>query len=116
MKAVIQRVKTAHVSVEGRTVGEIGKGLLVLLGIGAGDTVRDIDWMVEKIVNLRIFETPEGKLDRSVLDVDGSLLLVSQFTLYGDCKRGRRPSFSDAMDADAAPRCLSCSRREPPKG
>ena len=102
MKAVIQRVKTAHVRVEGRTVGEIGKGLLVLVGIGAGDTVRDIDWMVEKIVNLRIFETPEGKLDKSVLDADGALLLVSQFTLYGDCKKGRRPSFSDAMDADAA--------------
>ncbi len=102
MKAVIQRVKQAHVSVEGRTVGEIGKGLLVLVGIGAGDTVRDVDWMVEKIVNLRIFETPEGKLDKSLLDVDGSLLLVSQFTLYGDCKRGRRPSFSDAMDSGAA--------------
>jgi len=102
MKAVVQRVKTAHVRVEGRTVGEIGKGLLVLVGIGAGDTVRDIDWMVEKLVNLRIFETPEGKLDKSVLDADGALLLVSQFTLYGDCRRGRRPSFSDAMDADAA--------------
>ena len=102
MRAVIQRVKEAHVSVEGRTVGEVGRGLLVLVGIGTGDTVRDIDWMVEKIVNLRIFETQEGKLDKSVLDVDGSLLLVSQFTLYGDCKRGRRPSFSDAMDTDAA--------------
>ncbi len=102
MKTVIQRVKTAHVRVEGRTVGEIGKGLLVLVGIGAGDTVRDIDWMVEKIVNLRIFETAEGKLDKSVLDVGGALLLVSQFTLYGDCKKGRRPSFSDAMDADGA--------------
>ncbi len=102
MKAVLQRVKTARVSVEGRTVGEIGKGLLVLVGIGAGDTVRDIDWMVEKIVNLRIFETAEGKLDKSVLDVGGSLLLVSQFTLYGDCKKGRRPSFSDAMDAETA--------------
>ncbi len=102
MKAVIQRVKTAHVRVEGRTVGEIGKGLLVLAGIGAGDTMRDIDWMVEKIVNLRIFETPEGKLDKSLLDVGGGLLLVSQFTLYGDCKKGRRPSFSDAMDAEGA--------------
>jgi D-tyrosyl-tRNA(Tyr) deacylase len=85
VKAVLQRVKEAYVTVEGRTVGEIGKGLLVLVAIGAGDTVRDIDWMVEKIVNVRIFETPEGKLDKSVLDVRGALLLVSQFTLYGDC-------------------------------
>jgi D-tyrosyl-tRNA(Tyr) deacylase len=102
MKAVIQRVKHAHVSVEGRTVGEIGAGLLVLVGIGAFDTVRDIDWMAEKIVNLRIFETPEGKLDKSLLDIGGDLLLVSQFTLYGDCKKGRRPSFSGAMEADGA--------------
>ncbi len=102
MKAVIQRVKHAHVSVEGRTVGEIGAGLLVLVGIGALDTVRDIDWMAEKIVNLRIFETPEGKLDKSLLDIGGDLLLVSQFTLYGDCKKGRRPSFSGAMEADGA--------------
>jgi len=102
MKTVIQRVKAARVTVEGRTVGEIGTGLLVLVGIGAGDTVRDIDWMAEKIVNLRIFETPEGKLDKSVLDIGGGLLLVSQFTLYGDCKKGRRPSFSGAMDADGA--------------
>ncbi len=102
MKAVLQRVKSAHVTVEGRTVGEIGPGLLVLVGIGAGDTAGDIDWMVEKIVNLRIFETPEGKLDKSLLDVGGGLLLVSQFTLYGNCKKGRRPSFSDAMDPDGA--------------
>jgi D-tyrosyl-tRNA(Tyr) deacylase len=102
MKAVIQRVKSAHVSVDGRTVGEIGKGLLVLVGIGALDTVRDIDWMAEKLLNLRIFETPEGKLDKSLLDIGGDLLLVSQFTLYGDCKKGRRPSFSGAMDADGA--------------
>ena len=77
-------------------------GLLVLVGIGALDTVRDIDWMAEKIVNLRIFETPEGRLDKSLLDIGGDLLLVSQFTLYGDCKKGRRPSFSGAMDADGA--------------
>ncbi len=102
MKAVIQRVKSAHVEVEGKTVGEIDRGLMVLVGIGAEDTVRDIDWMVEKIVNLRIFESAEGKLDKSVLDVDGGLLLVSQFTLYGDCKKGRRPSFTGAMDADKA--------------
>lgn len=102
MKAVIQRVREARVTVAGETVGEIGRGLAVLVGIAAGDTRQDIDWMVEKIVNLRIFETEEGKLDKSLLDTGGSLLLVSQFTLYGDCRKGRRPSFSDAMAADEA--------------
>jgi D-aminoacyl-tRNA deacylase len=102
MKAVIQRVREARVTVAGATVGEIGRGLMVLVGIGAHDTVRDMDWMVEKIVNLRIFEAEEGKLDKSLLDIGGSLLLVSQFTLYGDCRKGRRPSFSDAMGSDEA--------------
>jgi D-tyrosyl-tRNA(Tyr) deacylase len=102
LRAVIQRVKEAKVLVEGRTVGEIGAGLMVLVGIGREDTIRDMDWMVEKIVNLRIFETEEGKLDRSLLDIGGSLLLVSQFTLHGDCRKGRRPSFSDAMEAGEA--------------
>ena len=92
----------ATVLVADETAGNIGRGLLVLLGIGKHDTVRDIDWMVDKIVNLRIFETQEGKLDGSLLDVGGSLLIVSQFTLYGDCRKGRRPSFSEAMDAGAA--------------
>ncbi len=104
MKAVVQRVKEAKVVVAGATAGEIGRGLLVLVGIGREDTVRDMDWMVEKIVNLRIFETEEGKLDKSLLDSGGSLLLVSQFTLYGDCRKGRRPSFSDAMEAGEARR------------
>lgn len=102
MKAVIQRVKEAKVTVAGETAGQIGRGLMVLVGIGAGDTTQDMDWMVEKIVNLRIFETEEGKLDKSLLDIDGSLLLVSQFTLYGDCRKGRRPSFSTAMGAEEA--------------
>ncbi len=102
MKAVIQRVREANVTVDGRTVGAIGQGLMVLVGIGKDDTAADIDWTVEKIINLRIFETEEGKLDRSLLDVNGALLLVSQFTLYGDCRKGRRPSFSDAMAAEAA--------------
>ena len=106
MRAVIQRVKEAKVTVDGQIVGEIGRGLMVLVGIGREDTFRDIAWMVEKTANLRIFEadtspetdeTSEGKLDRSVVDIGGSLLLVSQFTLYGDCRKGRRPSFSDAM-------------------
>ena len=101
MRAVIQRVKEASVFVNGSPVGGIGKGLLVLIGVKKGDTETDIDWMIEKIVNLRIFER-DGKFDLSLLDISGGLLAVSQFTLYGDCSKGRRPSFSDAMDAGAA--------------
>lgn len=102
MRAVVQRVSEASVTVNGDVAGSIGRGLLVFLGIGREDTLRDIDWMVDKIVNLRIFEKEEGKLDESLLDVDGELLVVSQFTLYGDCRKGRRPSFSDAMDSQSA--------------
>ena len=102
MKAVLQRVKNASVSVDGQVVGSIGQGLMVLVGIGRDDTVKDAEWIADKIVNLRIFETEEGKLDKSLLDMGGELLLVSQFTLYGDCRKGRRPSFSDAMEADKA--------------
>ncbi len=102
MRAVIQRVKEASVAVGGQVVGSIGTGLVVLVGIGKEDTARDIDWMIEKIVNLRIFEVEEGRLDKSVLDIGGSLLLISQFTLYGDCRKGRRPSFSDAMGSEQA--------------
>jgi D-tyrosyl-tRNA(Tyr) deacylase len=104
MKAVVQRVREANVEVAGQRVGAIGPGLMVLVGIGSQDTVRDADWMVDKIVNLRIFETEEGRLDKSLLDTGGSLLLVSQFTLYGDCRKGRRPSFSGAMGPDEARR------------
>jgi len=102
MKVVIQRVKNASVEVDGKIVGQIGRGLLVLLGIGQGDTGEDIRWMVEKIVNLRIFEKEDGKFDESLLDIRGELLVVSQFTLYGDSSKGRRPSFSDAMGAKEA--------------
>ncbi len=102
MRAVIQRVSEASVAVGEQVAGSIERGLLVLLGIGRNDTLRDIDWMVDKIVNLRIFERQEGKLDESLLDIKGDLLVVSQFTLYGDCRKGRRPSFSDAMDAATA--------------
>lgn len=102
MRAVVQRVREASVVVAGQRVGAIGPGLMVLVGIGSQDSVRDADWMVDKIVNLRIFETEEGRLDKSLLDIGGSLLLVSQFTLYGDCRKGRRPSFSDAMRPDEA--------------
>lgn len=102
MKAIIQRVKSADVTVDGQEVARIGKGLLVLVGIGKGDTDSDGGWVLEKLVNLRIFEKEGGKLDYSLLDVEGDLLLVSQFTLFGDCKKGRRPSFSEAMGADEA--------------
>jgi D-tyrosyl-tRNA(Tyr) deacylase len=101
MKAVIQRVKEASVEVDDQVVGKIGHGLLVLLGIGQDDGQKDIDWMIDKIINLRIFEK-DGKFDQSLLDLNGELLLVSQFTLYGDCSKGRRPSFSSAMDVERA--------------
>ena len=102
MRAVLQRVSEANVLIQNESVGSIGRGLLVFLGVGKHDTARDVEWMVDKIVNLRIFETPEGKMDESLLDIGGALLVVSQFTLYGDCRKGRRPSFSDAMDVGAA--------------
>lgn len=97
MRAVVQRVRWAKVVVEGETVGEIGRGLLVYLGVGKGDEQRDRAWSLDKILGLRIFPNDAGKMDKSVLDVGGALLVVSQFTLYGDLKRGRRPSFDDAM-------------------
>jgi len=102
MKAVVQRVSSASVAVEEQEVAKIGPGLLVLLGMGKGDTVKDIQWMVDKVINLRIFEKDNGKFDRSLLDINGELLVVSQFTLYGDCSKGRRPSFTDAMETAEA--------------
>jgi len=95
MRAVIQRVSGANVSVEGRVLAEIGQGLVVLLAIGSEDTEADIDYIVEKTVNMRIFER-EGKFDLSLKDIEGEVLLVSQFTLYGDVRKGRRPSFTEA--------------------
>lgn len=97
MRAVVQRVSSGKVTVAGETTGEIGRGLVVYLGCGKGDTVADADWMLEKILNLRIFENDAGKMDLSVLDVGGALLVVSQFTLFGDVRKGRRPSFESAM-------------------
>jgi D-tyrosyl-tRNA(Tyr) deacylase len=102
VKAVIQRVKFARVKVQGETVAEIGHGLLVLLGIGKGDGEQDIHWLANKIVNLRIFEDEEGRFNYSLMDIGGEMLLVSQFTLYADCRKGRRPSFDLAMQADEA--------------
>ena len=93
MRAVIQRVKSASVTVEGRVVSEIREGLLVFLGVAQEDTLADIDYMANKIANLRIFEDDQGRMNLSILDIDGEALVVSQFTLYGDCRKGRRPSF-----------------------
>lgn len=102
MKAVLQRVTSARVEISGQRVGEIGKGLLVLLGVAVGDGEQDAAWMAEKVVSLRIFEDEEGKMNRSLSEVEGSLLAVSQFTLLGDCRKGRRPSFVDAAPPETA--------------
>ena len=102
MRAVIQRVSEASVTVDGRVIGSIGRGLVVLLGIAKGDQASDAEFLVEKTVGLRIFPDAEGKMNQSVEDVAGALLVVSQFTLYGDCSRGRRPSFDKAAAAEDA--------------
>jgi len=96
MKLVIQRVSEASVTVDGRTTGSIGKGLLVLIGVGQTDTKEDADFYIRKMLGLRIFEDEQGKTNLSLSDVNGELLLVSQFTLYANCKKGNRPSFIDA--------------------
>ena len=105
MRAVVQRVGAARVEIDGAVVGSIERGLLVYLGVGKGDGDTERAWMLDKILGLRIFQNEAGKMDKSVLDVGGALLVVSQFTLYGDVRRGRRPSFDGAMppaDAEAA--------------
>ena len=102
MRAVIQRVNRAQVRVEGKIAGEIARGLLVLLGVGRGDTLKEADYLLDKILNLRIFEDAEGKMNLSLLDVGGELMVISQFTLYADCRKGRRPSFTDAGSPEQA--------------
>jgi D-aminoacyl-tRNA deacylase len=102
MRAVVQRVRSSRVVVSGTVVGEIGPGLLVLLGIRTGDAADQVRWMADKVVGLRIFEDDQGKMNRSLLETGGSVLAVSQFTLYGDCQKGRRPSFIDAARPDVA--------------
>jgi D-tyrosyl-tRNA(Tyr) deacylase len=104
MRAVVQRVSRAKVTVNEWIAGEIGMGLLVLLGVGHPDTEADVNYLAEKIAGLRIFEDDDGKMNRSVRDVGGSVLAVSQFTLYGDVRRGKRPSFDDAAPPDQARR------------
>ena len=102
MRAVIQRVTRARVTIEGESTGEIGNGLVVLLGIAPDDTKEDADYLAAKIVALRIFDDAAGRMNLSVKDVDGALLIVSQFTLYGDVRRGLRPSWSDAAPPEMA--------------
>ena len=102
MRAVVQRVKEAKVVVEGKTVGEIGHGLLVFLGVEQADEIEDAEYLVSKIINLRIFKDDEQKFNLSLIDVKGKMLVVSQFTLLGDCRKGRRPSFSDAAPPEKA--------------
>jgi D-tyrosyl-tRNA(Tyr) deacylase len=102
MRAVVQRVKQSSVNVNGDIVGEIGRGLLVFLGVANGDKIDDVDYLVNKIVHLRIFEDENEKMNRSLHDVGGEMLVVSQFTLLGDCRKGRRPSFINAARPEQA--------------
>lgn len=102
MRAVVQRVSSSEVVVDGQVVGKIGKGLNVLVGITHSDDEKDINYILDKVVNLRIFEDENGKMNLSVKDIDGEILFVSQFTLYGDVRGGRRPSYTQAMAYDEA--------------
>ena len=108
MRALLQRVTNGRVTIEGRVKGEIGNGLVILLGVGAGDTEAEIEPLANKIANLRIFSDSEGKFNLSAMDVKAEMLVVSQFTLYADCRKGRRPSFTDAARPEiASPLCDS---------
>ncbi len=102
MRAVIQRVNRASVRIDGSITEKISHGLVVLLGIHGDDTTRNLQWMADKIVNLRIFEDDEGKMNRSLADINAEMLIVSQFTLYGDCRKGRRPGYSSAAPPEIA--------------
>src|SRR5215211_7480465 len=102
MKAVIQRVSEASVSVEGEITGQIGRGLLVLVGVGSGDGAAEVALLAEKIANMRIFPDEAGRFNSSALDIDGGILVISQFTLFADTRRGRRPSFTDAAAPEIA--------------
>ena len=102
MRVVVQRVSSARVSVDSRIVGEIGQGLLVLIGVARDDSERDAEWLADKVSSLRIFEDGDGKMNRSIRDVEGAFLAVSQFTLLGDCRKGRRPSYDKAAKPEEA--------------
>jgi D-tyrosyl-tRNA(Tyr) deacylase len=102
MRACVQRVSEAFVTVDGAETGRIGRGLVVLLGVGPNDGDDEVRWLAEKIVGLRVFEDDAGKMNRSLADVGGAMLVISQFTLYGDCRRGRRPSFTGAAPPELA--------------
>jgi D-aminoacyl-tRNA deacylase len=104
MRACIQRVSEASVTVGGAVTGRIGRGLVVLLGVGGEDGAAEVEWLAEKLVHLRIFEDDDGKMNRSLVDVGGAMLVVSQFTLFGDARKGRRPSFTDAAPPELAER------------
>ena len=104
MRACIQRVSQADVTVDGAVTGRIGRGLVVLLGVAHDDGQAQVDWLADKIVGLRVFEDQAGKMNRSLAEVGGAMLVVSQFTLYGDCRKGRRPSFTDAAPPELAER------------
>ncbi len=102
MRAVVQRVSQGEVSVDKKVLASIGQGLVVLLGVAKGDNLSDVNYLVDKISNLRIFPDEDGKLNLSVKDIDGEILVVPQFTLFGDCRKGRRPSFSEAASSNEA--------------
>lgn len=102
MRAIIQRVSESRVRIDGTIVGEIGPGLLVLLGVAKPDSAEQARWLADKIVSLRVFNDADGKMDRDVAEIGGAILVVSQFTLYGDCSKGRRPSFIDAAGPEIA--------------
>lgn len=102
MRACVQRVSEASVTVDGSVTGRIGRGLMVLLGVGGGDGEAEANWLAEKVVGLRVFEDDDGKMNRSLAEAGGAMLVVSQFTLYGDCRRGRRPSFVAAAPPELA--------------
>ena len=102
MRAVVQRVKSASVTVDGELVSEIGAGVLVFLGVAHDDTATELEYITNKVANLRIFEDEDGKMNRSLLETGGAALVVSQFTLYGDCRKGRRPSFINAARPEVA--------------
>ncbi len=112
MKVVLQRVQSSSVVIDGKTVGEIGKGLMLLVGITHDDTEKDVKYLVDKLIHLRIFEDEEGKMNLSLIDVGGQILSISQFTLYGDTRKGRRPGFSEAARPEVASKLYDLFNQE----